>query len=222
MKVFRNYIDELEQRVEALNDKRALELLKQLIEERNELMKQANVDTLTGLNNRRILTAITYCNAAAICDIDNFKLVNDVYGHQTGDDVIRGVASVIKSCVRSSDYVCRYGGDEFVLSFPSCPEHIVPLRLENIRRNVKELIVLPDGKKNITMSFGYAYSSEPTEFGTLISKADMALYESKRNGKNRVTSFDDVESSPLVPASKIAIDNLIEEDINKSWEKVLK
>ena len=72
------------------------------------------------------------------------------------------------------------------------------------------------------MSFGYAYSSEPTEFGTLISKADMALYESKRNGKNRVTSFDDVESSPLVPASKIAIDNLIEEDINKSWEKVLK
>lgn len=184
-----SYIDELEERIEKIEDKRTLELIKRLLLERNYLAEVANIDHLTGLNNRRILGRIRECSAVVMCDIDDFKTVNDSYGHSIGDHVIQVVARIIKSDVRETDYVCRFGGDEFFIAFVNCPEEVVLRRLEEIREAANNSQILPDNEKNVTMSFGFSFCDELTDLDDLIEQADLALYESKSNGKNQITQY---------------------------------
>ena len=180
-----------------IDDSRVLELINKLIEERNDLLKIANFDYLTNLNNRRVLEDIECCSAVVMCDIDNFKQVNDSYGHIVGDEVICTVAQIIKSCVRETDYVCRYGGDEFLLAFVNCPIEVVKLRLEKIRNLVNEHTI-SDRDDNITMSFGFVFPKKTETFDDLKKKADIALYEAKRRGKNQITSYDEVKKSSYI------------------------
>jgi len=182
------YIAKLEEKLPSIKDKELLDLIQKLLEERNYLSQIANIDTLTGLNNRRVLERIRDFDSVLICDIDNFKTINDSYGHSIGDKAIKGVAQVIKKSIRSADYVCRFGGDEFVVIFCNCPEDVVKKRADFIREKVKRMLRI--NSNPITLSIGIAKRQNLESVEETIKKADKALYEAKREGKDRVREFE--------------------------------
>lgn len=166
-------------------------------------MELAIVDGLTGLNNRRYLDShlrILFDRAAvrgrpiSICmtDIDRFKLVNDTYGHDVGDEVLREFSARIRSTVRGADLACRYGGEEFVVVMPDTPMELAASVAERLRAIVEDkpfYVRSIDRELSITASLGIATSKGA--FGTpdeLLKQADRALYEAKGAGRNRVVA----------------------------------
>ncbi|AAK87090.1 response regulator PleD [Agrobacterium tumefaciens] len=166
-------------------------------------MELAIVDGLTGLNNRRYLDShlkILFDRAAvrgrpiSICmtDIDRFKLVNDTYGHDVGDEVLREFAARIRSTVRGADLACRYGGEEFVVVMPDTPIELAASVAERLRAIVEDkpfYVRSIDRELSITASLGIATSSGA--FGApdeILKQADKALYEAKHAGRNRVVA----------------------------------
>lgn len=174
--------------------------IKQLVAERHYLLNTVKIDPLTGLYNRRILDQIRDYSVIVMCDIDDFKTINDTFGHAIGDEVIKKISQVLLKNVRHCDYVCRTGGDEFLIVFTgNCDENIVCQRIENIRTTVTESFNLPDYK--VTMSFGVAANKSSNSddmesinnskipLESLLRNADDALYESKNFGKNKVSTY---------------------------------
>ncbi len=172
-----------------------------------ELAKLATTDGLTGLYNHRmfqerlteeISRAKRYKRKLFVLmiDIDYFKKFNDNYGHQTGDEVLKTVARLIKENVRSVDFPARYGGEEFVLILPETDcEHAYNVG-ERIRKKVESYpFYLKDGSKvTITVSIGIACYPYDTEDKTeLLKMADAALYYAKQKGRNRVYLYRDIE-----------------------------
>lgn len=166
-------------------------------------MELAIIDGLTGLNNRRYLDnhlKILFDRAAvrgrpiSICmtDIDRFKLVNDTYGHDVGDEVLREFAARIRSTVRGADLACRYGGEEFVVVMPDTPMELAASVAERLRAIVEDkpfYVRSIDRELSITASLGIATSSGA--FGApdeILKQADKALYEAKHAGRNRVVA----------------------------------
>ncbi|NLM01645.1 MAG: GGDEF domain-containing protein [Treponema sp.] len=155
----------------------------------------AMIDSLTGLFNRRYMDIILkkefnrctrYDKNLSICiiDIDDFKKVNDTFGHQFGDDVLQELANALKNVLREEDIVCRYGGEEFLLILPETDNNGAFILCERIRKNIST--IYPFKEKKITFSAGIA--SFPACVGdpqTLIRCADRALYEAKLSGKNK-------------------------------------
>lgn len=186
-------ISRILEKLEKVEDKELVLLVKKLIDERNYLSEIANIDTLTGLNNRRILERIRECSGVVMCDIDDFKKVNDTYGHDIGDTVIKRVTEIIKENTRSKDYVCRFGGDEFFIGFVECPENIIDERIEKIRREVSNDRLLTKLKDKVTISFGFVINYNLEDLDSLIKKADKALYESKKNGRNKITKYEQIK-----------------------------
>jgi len=128
--------------------------------------------------------------AVAVVDIDHFKAVNDVFGHLAGDDVLAGTADAIVDCVRSTDLVGRFGGDEFcALLFCAGPDDAVATA-ERIRRQIERL-AFTDPRLGITVSVGLATAPLAAAGGTvdlpeLMAAADRSLYRAKHDGRNRV------------------------------------
>jgi two-component system cell cycle response regulator len=165
-------------------------------------MEMAVVDALTGLNNRRYLE--THLGAlleqasqkgrpvsAMILDIDFFKKVNDTYGHDAGDEVLKNFAARVKKVVRSADLMCRLGGEEFVVVMPDTKLSIAQLVAERIRKAVADTqFPIHQGAQAIpvTVSIGVAESHFEDTLDTLYKRADGALYLSKHGGRNRVTA----------------------------------
>jgi two-component system cell cycle response regulator len=166
-------------------------------------MELAIVDGLTGLNNRRYLDnhlKILFDRAAvrgrpiSVCmtDIDRFKLVNDTYGHDVGDEVLREFAARIRSTVRGADLACRYGGEEFVVIMPDTAMEVATSVAERLRAIIEDkpfYVRSIDRELSITASLGIATSNGA--FGTpdeLLKQADKALYEAKHTGRNRVVA----------------------------------
>ncbi len=120
-------------------------------------------------------------------DIDYFKKVNDAYGHDVGDLVLRKVAETIMRSVRVGDTVARWGGEEMVVSLLGANLEDSKIKAEEIRKNVEaiEFAEIPDLK--VTISIGIVSSEISSNFEELIKKADEALYESKNTGRNKVT-----------------------------------
>ncbi|MBU3945303.1 MAG: diguanylate cyclase [Proteobacteria bacterium] len=160
-------------------------------------------DPMTDLYNRRFLE--TYSNTLVastmrrattvgilMCDMDFFKEVNDTYGHETGDVVLIKTAEVLKSCVRASDMVIRYGGEEFVILLIDVKNSQDILDLAERIRSTMELTVInvPDGTLKKTLSIGASEFPGDTEgFWEAIKFADVALYRAKNEGRNRVVRF---------------------------------
>ncbi len=170
----------------------------------SELREQVLRDPLTGLYNRRYLDEAVAREIARseregrhlsviISDIDYFKKVNDLYGHQVGDRFLVQIASLLKAYVRGYDVVCRYGGEEFLLVLPGADAASACKRAEIIREKCAELFIQHNGSNlHVTLSFGVA--TYPTHGGAaeeVILKADQALYRSKAAGRNRVTIWDE-------------------------------
>ncbi len=164
----------------------------------------ATHDGLTGLNNHRqfqqilqdeITRAIRYNDplALVICDIDFFKKVNDTWGHQFGDTVLKGVASKLENSIRQGiDNAARYGGEEFALVLVKTDQEQAVETVERIRKQIHSIIFhAPGGQEvNISMSFGIAmYRIHAKQIDELIKKADKALYRAKELGRNRVEVF---------------------------------
>jgi diguanylate cyclase (GGDEF)-like protein len=130
-------------------------------------------------------------------DIDNFKAFNDTYGHQLGDEVLKNVARAVKKISRAEDVVARYGGEEFVVILPETDAAQALIVAEKMRDIVESLeIVHGEEPLHVTISLGVAsFPMHAREKEELILSADMALYTSKHNGRNRV-SLCEKESMP--------------------------
>lgn len=171
---------------------------------------ESQTDEMTTLANRRhfdlaleqamIHAATTSAPLALlITDIDHFKIFNDTYGHQTGDQVLRLVGLAVKQHVRDQEVACRYGGEEFAIILPGEDLVGAVVRAERIRTSVmsKELVKRSTGENLgfITISIGVAAFRVGDSPATLIERADAALYAAKHGGRNRVCS--EVELSIL-------------------------
>jgi two-component system cell cycle response regulator len=163
-------------------------------------LEMAITDQLTGLHNRRYMarhldTLMKNASAAKpisflIMDIDFFKAVNDTYGHDVGDEVLREFAARISANVRGIDLACRYGGEEFVVVMPDTDTGFAYTVAERLRHSM-ETIPIPisraPNKISITASFGIASSTGGGDNSDkLLHRADQALYRAKREGRNRI------------------------------------
>ncbi len=187
----------------------------QLLAERDRLTLEASTDGLTGLANRRHLDEFLAEQfrissrygtplSVVILDIDFFKKVNDTYGHQAGDQVLRTVAMTLQQTVREADFCARYGGEEFVVVLPATTVDGALDVAERIRSAVEAQAMVAGGERlNVTISAGVnAYRKDgQASPDWLIKEADMALYDAKRAGRNRVHCFEDAPASPWSLAS---------------------
>lgn len=159
--------------------------------ERDQLTHDAITDPLTGLMNRRTMDAIMNQwtveqtpFAIVVLDIDRFKLVNDTYGHQAGDEVLKFLAAAMTAAARSTDVCCRYGGEEFVMLLHDMTDNEAYETAEKIRQSL-EKTRSPIGKP-ITISLGIAqYPAHADSPDELFHLADQALYQAKESGRNR-------------------------------------
>lgn len=175
----------------------------QLLEVNLELRRLTHSDGLTGLSNRRYLDEYLGAEwrrgareqnemSMLMIDVDNFKLYNDTYGHVAGDEVLKQIASTVEKCLgRPGDLAARFGGEEFAVVLPSTPLTGIKLLAEKIRSEVEglklphvhsstgEFVTISVGGASVVPSMGSAIT-------TLIEAADLALYQAKREGKNRV------------------------------------
>lgn len=171
----------------------------ELLRARAALEKLATRDSLTGTWNRAATfdllgRVLDWCRLAGLpaavvmCDLDGFKKINDRYGHPAGDVVLQEIARRLLAGVRASDYVGRYGGEEFLIVLPDCSGEEAKMRAEQLRRDIEGSRVEVGGVAfALTCSFGVGYSQNCGFDGeALVREADQALYRAKRAGKNRV------------------------------------
>jgi diguanylate cyclase (GGDEF)-like protein len=167
--------------------------------EHEALLVRATRDALTGLWNRSAILEILSREinsaqrratplAVAIIDIDHFKSINDTRGHLAGDEVLRTLGAKLKSRIRSADALGRYGGEEFLLVVPGATKQHPFVPLERLQRAVAEIPFTYAGSSiKVTASFGVAWlTSNADSAERLLSRADEALYNAKRAGRNRV------------------------------------
>lgn len=173
-----------------------------LLEECNKKLEIASrVDVLTGLYNRRhivekIQEEIQRIKRSksifslVLADIDYFKKVNDTYGHDCGDEVLRSVADCLRASVREQDVVARWGGEEFLIFLPDTEADGARILAERIRRNLTAKVT-QCGRAAIetTMTFGVAEIRNNEDIDDVIKRADNALYAGKKNGRNCVIVF---------------------------------
>ena len=165
--------------------------------QRNDMQTRAQTDGLTGLLNRRAFEEVLELELSRsfqsrtqfsllLMDIDRFKQVNDVWGHQAGDEVIRRVSRALSEGTRPSDSISRFGGEEFVVLLRETSVDRAAEVAERLRGAVSCLTGLP-GDDPVTMSFGVTVSQPGDGTASLLRRCDEALYQSKRNGRNLVT-----------------------------------
>jgi len=175
---------------------------------REALRTQSVRDALTGLYNRRYLeeTLEREMRRAAraaqslgilMIDLDHFKKFNDTYGHDAGDVVLRETGASLTKGIRAEDFVCRFGGEEFVVILPTADPEISRARAERLRTKMRELTIMYQGKSlgMVTISVGVAaFPAHGTSPRELMAAADAALYEAKRGGRDKVV----VASAPVM------------------------
>ncbi|MDO5156057.1 MAG: GGDEF domain-containing protein [Eubacteriales bacterium] len=174
---------------------------------KKQLEESLVIDPLTGIYNRNIIPSITKDGrfsfvrsntiSVLMIDIDYFKQVNDTYGHDKGDQVLKSVSSIIQNCTRGEDYTIRWGGEEFVIIMPNCPVENALVVAERIRNQVMEYdnSVCPT-----TISVGVAnYDNENYESALL--NADKALYVAKQTGRNRVEQYVGGNTTQILSSS---------------------
>lgn len=162
----------------------------------SRLEAMATTDVLTGLLNRRVFSlmldqaikdSIRFGDrmSVAVLDIDYFKRVNDTWGHLTGDRVLQHVAGVLRSQIRDSDILCRWGGEEFSIIFKNCGEEEAFAKCDAMRRVVSETpLYINDTSTAMTLSFGVAERDIEESTESVMERADRAMYRAKGNGRD--------------------------------------
>jgi diguanylate cyclase (GGDEF)-like protein len=190
--------------------------------------EEANLDSLTGLSNRRALeeqyqrlqqgeleerrrnsTKTNQPTAIIMADVDRFKSVNDTYGHDAGDFVLRGVAATIDASLRQRDIVARLGGEEFVAVLPRTTEEYALRKAEALRRGIKAGNLLQaqglDTEQGLTVSIGVAMVDFEDPLEANLKRADLALYAAKDLGRDRVIAYSALGQMPGFQGVEIGV-----------------
>ncbi len=166
------------------------------------LLKLVNLDHLTKIHNRKSIDSTLIKEikkirqekgqlSVIIFDIDNFKNINDTYGHNIGDKVLKGIAKVVGSTIRETDFFGRWGGEEFIVISPQTSIDNAIVVAEKIRESISSHNF--EDVKKVTCSIGVARYLEKDTPKDIINNADMALYEAKNSGKNKVVVYQKTE-----------------------------
>jgi diguanylate cyclase len=182
-------------------ENRQMEVLAQKVETLNRELKktkeESQKDGLTGINNRKALdaylrnlvernniTRLTF--SLLLIDIDDFKAINDTYGHQAGDGVLVSLTSKISGFIRSDDFIGRYGGEEFVLILPGASLRNANKKAKQICKTISSTrFIFNDIQLKLTISIGVSSFKKGDTAFTVVERADHALYAAKKMGKNR-------------------------------------
>ena len=174
---------------------------------RDKLKTLATTDELTGLHNRKYLQermeqeisrAKRYGNALSVLlfDLDFFKVVNDIYGYEWGDVLLRSIADKLKQLIRKEDILTRYGDEEFIVVLPNTTEDNAFLFAERFRKDIEKMEFIPAGEEErhpITISGGIStfpcLPDTEEDANTIIRYAEHALYNAKKRGKNKIVQF---------------------------------
>ena len=174
---------------------------------RDKLKTLSTTDELTGLHNRRYLLermeqeisrAKRYTTPLSLLlfDLDFFKVVNDIYGYEWGDVLLRSIADKLKQLIRKEDILTRYGDEEFIVVLPNTSEDNAFLFAERFRKNIEKMEFIPAGEEErhpITISGGIAtfpcLPDTEEDANTIIRYAEHALYNAKKRGKNKIVQF---------------------------------
>ncbi len=168
-------------------------------EQIRRLEEASLLDPLTGVGNRRFgglelanqlarLQRYGWPFGVIFLDVDGFKTINDIHGHETGDAVLSMVARTISGAVRSFDVVCRWGGEEFLIVLSNLTAHDLVLRAEQIRRLVEQSALVRPSVVGVTASLGATMACLDDTPDSLVARADGLMYTAKRAGRNRVAS----------------------------------
>ncbi len=166
----------------------------------NEMRQLASIDSLTGVLNRRLFLsqAQQYTQFARreymafsiiLMDLDDFKMINDTYGHDCGDRVLKNIGDTINNTLRESDFAGRFGGEEFAFLLPNTKKEAAMHFIDRLQQNIRNAPVFYDGTEiSVTASMGVVdyIPGVNTDLRTLIHLADQAMYEAKRSGKDNV------------------------------------
>ncbi|MFV0596905.1 diguanylate cyclase [Shewanella sp.] len=180
-----------------------IEVMNLLVNMRDCIIDQQHCfDPLTGLINRKSMGLLIDKNhtqflrhnapyVIAMLDIDFFKSVNDTYGHLGGDEVLKSVSNYLSAALRDSDCIGRYGGEEFQLLLPNTTLEVAERVLERLRKGIANLSVrFESADIKVTISIGYSLSKPDIGISALVNQADIALYQAKASGRNRVVQYD--------------------------------
>lgn len=174
-------------------------ILSAMFEEASRL--ESGKDPLTNLLNRRFLPTVMKHEVkmaiqmqkplvVAMVDVDNFKKINDTYGHEVGDRALRHMASLLSENMRSGDYLFRYGGEEFLIILVEANKSNAEKFLERIRLRVEQTpCELREGPLHMSVSIGFTLHGGHPDYEKLLQQADQGVYEAKRNGRNQVMFF---------------------------------
>ncbi|MBN1980411.1 MAG: diguanylate cyclase [Chitinivibrionales bacterium] len=215
---------------EALIFMNKLSIFASVVLENYRLGTVSSRDRLTGAYNRKYfenffdrLIRTSEKNgepfSVVMVDIDKFKSVNDTYGHQKGDEILKGVVSIIMEKYRKTDICCRYGGEEFVILLPNTSLAEAAIVVERFRSSVEQARLLGD-ERPVTISLGFSvYPQQGKLKDDLISKADQALYHAKENGRNRFFVWDAKISKTTVKMDRLA--GIVTGNLVKDQENVI-
>jgi len=173
---------------------------------------EANSDSLTGLPTRRSLESgvrdleeagVSY--SVAYGDLDHFKQLNDVFGHDAGDRDLRTFSHVLRDSLRPADVPCRYGGEEFVIALPGCAIPEATQVLDRAMRETSQRLVAGQHPR-FTVSFGLASSDQSADFHQVVARADEALLQAKAGGRHKIViaSFDKALVLPTTLSIELA------------------
>ncbi|MBI2777867.1 MAG: diguanylate cyclase [Chloroflexi bacterium] len=186
-----------------------------------EAHSEATTDLLTGIPNRAATIGTLFTEverslryrrplAVAFADIDHFKTINDTYGHEAGDIVLKGVAATLRENVRASDRVGRYGGEEFMVILPETSVDEAAMLADKLRLLVaSQVYAMPDGTEvRVTISLGVTGGTDRLSVDALVREADAAMYSAKALGRDQVYAFEEpnddstIVRSPISPAGR--------------------
>ncbi len=206
--VFRDVTDrkQVEKKLRAANDRLQFQLI-EIGTLQSELRSQAIKDPLTDLFNRRYLDETfdrelahaareSYPVCVIMLDIDHFKKVNDTYGHEAGDSILKALAKILSVRNRRGDFVCRFGGEEFVVVMPNMAVDTAYQRAEELRTALNSLYV-PYGRFNLTITISMGIASYPAngeDRESVLRAADHAMYAAKKAGRDHILTYDVLQS----------------------------